>query len=60
MGRSIHFVLSGYNHLIVNLHCIEVRLDHLTEVNLLILVINLNTENCTFLFFIIFFNPYQD
>lgn len=55
MRRSVHFALSGYEHFIVNIHCAEATLDHLIEVNLLILIINLNTEIVLY-----FLNPYQD
>lgn len=44
MRRTVHFALFDYDHLIVNTNCTEVTLDHFIKVNLLFLIINLNTE----------------
>lgn len=55
MRRSANFILSGCDHVIVNISCTEVTLYHLIDVNLLIHIINLNTEIVLY-----FLNPYQD
>lgn len=55
MKRSANFILSGCDHVIVNISCTEVTLYHLIDVNLLIHIINLNTEIVLY-----FLNPYQD
>lgn len=44
MRRFAHFELSGYEHFIISIRCTEVNLDHLIEVNLLILIITLNKK----------------
>lgn len=48
--RSVHFALFDYDHLIVSTNHTEVTLDHFIKVNLLFLIINLNTEIVLYFF----------